>query len=209
MFFLTETLCGLALNLGRGLFFCRRGVKYMPNKENLAAVEVLKDKLSRSQLTLVAEYRGLSVADMTNLRAALRPSNTEVLVAKNTLTKIAANEVGITQLDEFLGGPVTLALSYGDPIVAAKALNDFIRATRNTIQVRGGVLDGQRIQGTDLERVASTPNREQSVARMLGSINAPATRIAMVLNGVARNIAYILAQVAEGQGKTDGTPAEA
>lgn len=181
----------------------------MPNKENLAAVEVLKDKLSRSQLTLVAEYRGLSVADMTNLRAALRPSNTEVLVAKNTLTKIAANEVGITQLDEFLGGPVTLALSYGDPIVAAKALNDFIRATRNTIQVRGGVLDGQRIQGTDLERVASTPNREQSVARMLGSINAPATRIAMVLNGVARNIAYILAQVAEGQGKTDGTPAEA
>jgi len=172
----------------------------MPNKQNIAAVEVLKDKLQRSQLTLVSEYRSLSVADMGALRAALRPSNAEVLVAKNTLTKIAANDIGINILDEFLGGPVTLTLAYGDPVAAAKALNDYLRTARNSITVRGGVITGQRIGAEDLDRVASTPPREQSIARIMGGVNAPATRIAMALSGVARNIAYILAQVAEGQG---------
>jgi large subunit ribosomal protein L10 len=171
----------------------------MPNKQNIEAVEILREKLSRSQLTLVSEYRGLSVASLTELRAALRPTNAEVIVAKNTLTKIAAGDAGISGLDEFLGGPITLTLAYGDPVAAAKALNDYLRTARNSIQVRGGVLGAQQIQGTDLERVASTPTREQSIARIMGGINAPATRIAMALNGVARNIAYILAQVAEGK----------
>ena len=171
----------------------------MPNKQNLVAVEMLRDKLSRSQLTLVSEYRGLSVAALTDLRAALRSSNAEVIVAKNTLTKIAAGDAGVVGLDEFLGGPITLTLAYGDPVAAAKALNDYLRTARNSIQVRGGVIGGQQIQGSDLERVASTPSREQSIAKIMGGLNAPATRIAMTLNGVARNIAYILAQVADGQ----------
>jgi len=178
----------------------------MPNKKNIAAVESLRDKLTRSQLTLVSEYRGLSVADMSALRAVLRPANAEMIVAKNTLTKIAANEIGITSLDEFLGGSVTLTLAYGDPVAAAKALNDYLRLvrTRTTIQVRGGIIGGSRILGTDLERVASTPSREQSIASVLGGINAPATRIATALSGVARNIAYILGQVAEGNGQAAG-----
>jgi large subunit ribosomal protein L10 len=177
-----------------------KGGEFVPNKQNIAAVEILKEKLGRSQLTLVSEYRGLSVAELSDLRAALRASNAEVLVAKNTLTKIAANEIGITGLDEFLGGPITLTIAYGDPVATAKALNDYLRTARNSIQPRGGVLGAQRIAGADLERVASTPSREQSIARVLGGVNAPATRIAMALSGVARNIAYILAQVAAGQG---------
>ncbi|HSH77444.1 MAG TPA: 50S ribosomal protein L10 [Herpetosiphonaceae bacterium] len=172
----------------------------MPNKQNIAGVEVLRDKLSRSQLTLVSEYRGLSVAELSDLRAALRPNDAEVLVAKNTLTKIAANDIGISELDEFLGGPITLTLAYGDPVAAAKALNNFLRTARNTIKLRGGVIGGQRIEASDLDRVASTPSREQSIARVMGGVNAPATRIATALSGVARNIAYILAQVAEGKG---------
>ncbi len=184
---------------GRGHFLLKGG-EYVPNKQNIAAVEMLKDKLGRSQLTLVSEYRGLSVAALTELRNALRASDAEVLVAKNTLTKIAANEIGVTQLDEFLGGPITLTIAYGDPVAAAKALNDYLRTARNTIQLRGGVISGQRLEAGDLERVASTPSREQSIARVMGGVNAPATRIATALSGVARNIAYILAQVAEGQG---------
>lgn len=176
----------------------------MPNKANLAAVDTLKDKLGRSQLTLVSEYRGLSVAELSDLRTALRSNNAEVLVTKNTLTKIAANEIGISELDEFLGGPVALTLAYGDPVATAKALNDYLRAARNTIKLRGGVLGGQRIAAGDLERVASTPSREQSIARVMGGVNAPATRIATALNGVARNIAYILAQVAEGKANVGG-----
>lgn len=181
----------------------------MPNKQNIAAVEELKEKLGRSQLTLVGEYRGLSVADMAALRNAVRATNAEVLVTKNTLTKIAANEVGINGLDEFLSGPVAITLAYGDPVATAKALNDYLKGAKKALQVRGGMLGTTRIASDDLERVASTPSREQSIARIMGGVNTPASRIVGALNGVMRNIAYILAQHAAGQGTAGGASTEA
>jgi large subunit ribosomal protein L10 len=181
----------------------------MPNKQNVAAVEELKDKLSRSQLTLVGEYRGLTVGEMSDLRNAIRKTDAEVIVTKNTLTKIAANEVGITGLDEFLGGPVALTLAYGDPVATAKALNDYLKNAKKAIPLRGGMMGTARIAATDLERVASTPSREQSIAKIMGGVNAPASRIVGALNGVMRNIAYILGQHAAGQGNAGGAATEA
>jgi large subunit ribosomal protein L10 len=181
----------------------------MPNKQNIAAVEDLKEKLGRSQLTLVGEYRGLTVAEMADLRNAVRKTDAEIIVAKNTLTKIAANEIGITGLDEFLGGPVALTLAYGDPVATAKALNDFLKGAKKSITVRGGMIGTTRLGGGDLERVASTPSREQSIAKIMGGVNAPASRIVGALNGVMRNIASILAQVGEGKANTGGAASEA
>lgn len=181
----------------------------MPNKQNLAAVEELKDKLGRSQLTLVGEYRGLSVSEMADLRNAIRKTDAEVIVTKNTLTKIAANEIGITGLDEFLGGPIALTVAYGDPVATAKALNDYLKGAKKAMTLRGGMLGTARIGSDDLDRVASTPSREQSIARIMGGVNAPASRIVGALNGVMRNIASILAQVGEGKANAGGAPAEA
>jgi large subunit ribosomal protein L10 len=181
----------------------------MPNKQNIAAVEHLKEKLGRSQLMLIGEYRGLTVAEMAELRNAIRKTDAEVLVTKNTLTKIAANEIGITGLDEFLSGPVALTLGYGDPVATAKALNDYLKGAKKTMTVRGGLLGTTRLGGDDLERVASTPSREQSIARIMGGVNAPASRIVGALNGVMRNIASILAQVGEGKANAGGATAEA
>lgn len=181
----------------------------MPNKQNIASVEDLKEKLGRSQLTLVGEYRGLTVAEMAELRNAIRKTDAEILVTKNTLTKIAANEIGITGLDEFLGGPVALTLSYGDPVATAKALNDYLKGAKKSITVRGGLIGTTRLGGADLERVASTPSREQSIAKIMGGVNAPASRIVGALNGVMRNIASILAQVGEGKANTGGAASEA
>lgn len=181
----------------------------MPNKQNIAAVEDLKEKLGRSQLTLIGEYRGLTVAEMAELRNAVRKTDAEILVTKNTLTKIAANEIGITGLDEFLGGPVALTLAYGDPVATAKALNDYLKGAKKTMTVRGGLLGATRLGDTDLERVASTPSREQSIARIMGGVNAPASRIVGALNGVMRNIASILAQVGEGKANAAGAASEA
>lgn len=172
----------------------------MPNKQNIAAVEQLKEKLGRAQLMLIGEYRGLTVADMAALRNAVRGTDAEVLIAKNTLTKIAANELGISGLDEFLGGPVALTLGYDDPVATAKALNDFLKGAKNSLELRGGMLGQTRLDAADLDRVASTPSREQSIAKVMGGLNAPAGRIAGALTGVMRNIAYILNQVAAGQG---------
>mgnify|MGYP000480486815 CR=1 FL=1 len=181
----------------------------MPNKQNLAAVEELKAKLSRSQILLIGEYRGLTVAEMAELRNAVRKTNAEVIVTKNTLTKIAANEVGITGLDEFLGGPVALTLGYGDPVATAKALNDYLKGAKKALTLRGGLLGVDRIAAADLDRVASTPSREQSIAKIMGGVNTPASRIVGALNGVMRNIAYILGQHAAGQGKQGAAATEA
>jgi large subunit ribosomal protein L10 len=181
----------------------------MPNKQNLAAVDELKEKLSRSQLTLVGEYRGLTVAELSDLRNAIRKTDAEIIVTKNTLTKIAANEIGISGLDEFLGGPVALTLAYGDPVATAKALNDYLRNAKKSINLKGGLLGSDRIAGGDLERVASTPSKEQSIAKIMGGVNTPASRIVGALNGVMRNIASILAQVGEGKANAGGAAAEA
>lgn len=172
----------------------------MPNKQNVAAVEQLKDKLGRAQLMLVGEYRGLSVAEMAELRNAVRGTDAEVIIAKNTLTRIAANELGINGLDEFLGGPVALTLGYDDPVATAKALNDYLKGAKRSLALRGGMLGETRLDAADLDRVASTPSREQSIARVMGGLNAPASRIAGALTGVMRNIAYMLGQIAAGQG---------
>jgi len=181
----------------------------MPNKQNIAAVEELKDKLGRSQLTLVGEYRGLSVADMAALRSAIRKTDAEMIVTKNTLTRIAANEVGIGGLEEFLTGPVAITIAYGDPVATAKALNDYLKTAKKSLTMRGGMLGTTRIAAEDLDRVASTPSREQSIARIMGGVNAPASRIVGALNGVMRNIAYILGQHAAGQGTAGNASAEA
>jgi large subunit ribosomal protein L10 len=181
----------------------------MPNKQNLAAVEELKEKLGRSQLTLIGEYRGLTVGELSDLRNAIRKTDAEIIVTKNTLTKIAANEIGITGLDEFLGGPIALTLSYGDPVATAKALNNYLKNAKKTINLKGGLLGADRIAGTDLERVASTPSKEQSIAKIMGGVNAPASRIVGALNGVMRNIASILAQVGEGKANGGAASAEA
>lgn len=181
----------------------------MPNKENIAAVQELKAKLEQSQLTLVGEYRGLTVSDMAELRNAVRKTNAEVIVAKNTLVKIAASEVGVTGLDEHLGGPVALMLAYDDPIVTAKALNDYLKGAKKAINMRGGVMGPTVVASGDIERIASTPSREQSIAKVLGGVNAPASRIVGALQGVMRNVAYILAQVGEGNANAGGASAEA
>jgi large subunit ribosomal protein L10 len=189
--------------------FCADGGENVPNKQNIAAVQVLKDKLGRSQLTLIGEYRGLTVTEMAALRNAIRQTNAEVVVAKNTLTKIAAHEVGITDLDEFLGGPIALTIAYEDPVATAKALNDYLKSAKKALAVRGGMMGSSRITGGDLERIANTPSREQSIARVLGGVNAPASRIVGTLQGVTRNMAYILAQIGEGKARSGGTAAEA
>ena len=116
----------------------------MPTAHKAAVVDELSDRLSRAQLTIVADYRGLGVSDLQGLRGNLRPVGAEFRVAKNTLTTIAAERAGIDGLAELLAGPTALVLAYEDPVQASKVVTDFIRATR-ILTVRGGVMNNQRV----------------------------------------------------------------
>lgn len=163
----------------------------MPTQRKIDAVTELTDKLSRTQLTLVADYRGLTVAEITDLRTALRKTGAELVVAKNTLTLIAAKQTGYDALEPLLSGPTALAFAYEDVSKTAKAINDFNRGAKK-LNVRGGMLGKTLIKEDALEQVAKLPSREQVLAQVLGGIASPISGVVGVLNAAITNVLYVL-----------------
>jgi large subunit ribosomal protein L10 len=164
----------------------------VPTQRKIDTLAELTDKLSRQQLTVVTDYRGLTVAEITELRSKLREVGAELIVAKNTLVRLAARETGNEAIEPLLEGPTALAISYDDVAKSAKVLNDYINASRKKISVRGGLLGKDALAADGLEAVSNLPSRDQVVATIMGSVQAPASRILGAVSGVARNIAYIL-----------------
>ena len=169
----------------------------MSTPAKIQAVAELTEKLERVELLVVADYRGLTVSEMGDLRKAVREKGGEVIVAKNTLTLIAARNSGREQIEEFLDGPTLLTFSYEDIPGVAKAINDYFKDSKKNISIKGGLLGSQLIRGEQLEQIAKMPTREESIAKIMGGIQAPASRIVGSLNGVMRNIAYILKAYSE------------
>lgn len=164
----------------------------MPTPAKEQTVAELTERMNRMQMLLVADYRGLSVAELAELRKVVRAKGGEVIVAKNTLTRLAAREAGYSQVEEFLKGPTALTFSYDDVPGVAKAVDDYFKATKKDVKLKGGMVGTSVIQAKDLERVSKMPTRQDSIAKVLGGVNAPASRILGAMNAVMRNIAYIL-----------------
>jgi len=162
----------------------------MPTPQKAAQIEELADRLSRSQLTIIADYRGLSVDALQGFRARLRPMEAEFKIAKNTLTRIAAEQVGIEGLEPQLEGPTAIMFAYGDVVAPAKAVSDFVRTSR-IMQVRAGVMNNQVITPADVEAISSLPPREELLGKLVGLLASPMTRTAGVLSGPARSVVYL------------------
>lgn len=164
----------------------------MPTPAKEQTVAELTERMNRMQMLLVADYRGLSVSEMAALRKVVRDKGGEVIVAKNTLTRLAARETGYSQVEEFLKGPTALTFSYDDVPGVAKAIDDYFKAVKKDVKIKGGMVGTSVIGANDLERVSKMPGRQVSIAKVIGGVNAPASRILGAINAVMRNIAYIL-----------------
>jgi large subunit ribosomal protein L10 len=162
----------------------------MPTAEKAAQIDELAERLERSQLTIIADYRGLSVSALQDFRARLRPMESEFRVAKNTLTRIAAERVGIQGLESQLEGPTAILFAFGDVVAPAKAISDFARASR-ILQVRAGVMNGQVVTAADVEAISTLPSREELLGRLVGMLASPMARTVGVLSGPARSMAYV------------------
>lgn len=163
----------------------------MPTPQKAAQIDALADSFERSQLTVVANYRGLSVAQLQELRGNLRESNAEFTVAKNTLTRIASGKVGVEIPGEFLEGPTALMFAYEDVVAPAKALTDFVRSSR-VLELKVGVMEGQTLSTSDLDALASMPPREELLGKLVGMLASPMSRTVGVLGGPSRSLAYLL-----------------
>ncbi len=168
----------------------------MPTRQKAKKIDELSDQLARSMLVIVTDYRGLKVSDLQSLRGNLRPSGAEFHVAKNTLTKIAASRAEVVGLDSMLEGPSGLVFAFSDPVQTAKAVSDFVRASR-IMTVKGGVMGDRVVSAADVEAIATLPSREELQAKLLGLMISPLSRTLGVLTGPSRSIVYVLNARAE------------
>ena len=176
----------------------------MPNDAKRQAVAELAEMLRGSSAMAVADYRGLSVADMQAVRRSLRANGVELHIAKNRLLKIAADEVELAELKPLLSGPTAIATIDGDEVALAKALQEAFRPYTRTVTVRGGMLGNVAIDADALSRLASLPGREVLLGRLAGGIASPLTGFAGVLAANLRNLAGVLNAVADQRQHTEG-----
>lgn len=181
----------------------------MARPDKAAAVQELADSFRDSDGAVLTEYRGLSVAQLQQLRRALG-ENVNYAVAKNTLTKIAAAEAGVEFADELLTGPTAIAFINGDPVEAAKALRDFAK-DNEALVVKGGFLDGRTVGVDELKKLADLESREVLLAKLAGGLKASLSQAAALFNApasqAARVIAALEAKAAEDPSVLAGAPA--
>jgi large subunit ribosomal protein L10 len=164
----------------------------MPTPRKVAMLAETKDRLKRASIAISADYRGLSVAQMTDLRRALRPANVEVAVVKNRLAAMAAEQAGRPEMRQILEGPTALAIGFGDPIAPIKLLTEHLRARRLQVTIHGGWLDGRVLTRAEVESLATLPSREQLIADVVGKLQSPLYNFAGLLQASIRNFAGLI-----------------
>ena len=175
------------------------------SKNNLAfktsVVEGVKEKMQAAQSMVLIDYRGLTVAEVTDLRNRCRKEGVEYAVIKNTMIRKAAEELGIEGLEPMLHGPTAVAFGMTDAVAPAKILVNFIKDVKKT-EIKCGVMEGKVLDVKGVEALADLPSREVLIAKMLGSMNAPITGLVSVLGGTVRKLLYALNAVADAKGET-------
>jgi large subunit ribosomal protein L10 len=162
-----------------------------------AIVAELKETLSASQIALVIDYRGLTVAEMTDLRRRLRTTGAVCKVTKNTLMQIAIDGNETWQpLSEFLAGSSAFLLVQEDLSGSIKAYQDFQKATKKT-ELRGGVMEGRALSEDQIKAIGNLPSKEQLIAQIAGAINGVATKVAVGINQVPSSLARAIQAVSE------------
>jgi large subunit ribosomal protein L10 len=159
--------------------------------EKIQMVSELAGRFENAPMTLLADYRGLTVSEITDLRLKLKKVDGELLVAKNTLTRLAIHETKNEVISEWLSGPIALAFGYGEPVEIAKAMSEFAKGN-DALELKGGVLDGQRLDASEVNHLASLPGKDELRAKLLALLVTPATQLVRLLSTPAGQMAQVL-----------------
>ncbi len=158
-------------------------------------VAALQQLFAESQAAILTDYRGITVAQDVKLRAQMRAAGIEYRVAKNTLLKIASNNLDEHGLDSYLEGPTAVAFAK-DPVVAAKIVSDFIKENKVT-SIKAALLTGTVIDAAGVDALAKLPSREVLLAQVAGSFAAPLSAFASVSSGLLRQLVTVVDKVRE------------
>ena len=162
----------------------------MPNAKVLetkkAIVEELTSKLQGATSVVFVNYSGITVAQDTELRRQFREANVDYSVVKNTLTRLAAHNVGYSEFDELLNGTTSMACTTGDPIAPARIVSEFAKQNKDVLQIKGGFVEGKVLSVDELKSFGELPSKDALIAQVLGTFLAPITSLAFVLDQICQ-----------------------
>lgn len=161
-------------------------------------VEEIKEKLQRAKAVTFVDYRGLTVEEDTKMRKEFREAGAEYKVYKNRLMLLALNELGIKGAEKYLEGTSAVAFGYDDEVSQAKIVCDYVEKTKK-LSIKFGLLNGQSVEGKDIEALAKLPSKEVLVAKLLGTLMGPVSSLARVLNAPTQGLAIALKAIADKQ----------
>jgi large subunit ribosomal protein L10 len=171
--------------------------KYMPNNKNVDTVKELREKVAKAKAMTFADLTKLKGTETSDLRQQIRAVNSEVVIAKNTLLKVAMKEENVdpTQLEKDLAGPTAVVFSYSDAVEPIKAL---VEASKKFgIKIKAALLEGKYNTGAQVELISTLPSKEQLLGQFVGLLNTPVTGFVRTLNGVQTKFVRVLAAVAD------------
>lgn len=168
----------------------------MPAEKKIEQVKQIKEYLKNNPNIIFTDYRGLSVSQIRQIRNKLREKNIAYKVIKNRLMKIAAQDAGITEVIPMLDGPVATAFNIDEASDAAKVISSFT-SEFSEFEIKGGFLDGQLLTSQQIKELSKLPGREQLIAQLLGTLLAPVSSFARVINAPVQSLARALKQIEE------------
>lgn len=156
--------------------------KAIENKKQI--VTEIAEKLEKSKSTIIADYRGLNVKQMNELRKQLREADVEFQVLKNTLTRRAAEKAGVSELNEHLNGPTAVAFSYEDVVAPARIIHGFAKVNKE-LEIKGGLVEGKAVDIDQIKELAELPSYEGLLSMLLSVLQAPVRNFALAVKAVA------------------------
>lgn len=165
----------------------------MPTQDKVETIEDLKSRLDGVKTVLLAEYRGLTVSQLSDLRKQLKTVSAEYKIVKNRLARLAIASSSLAGLSPALTGPTGLVLAKGDPVSVAKTLQTFAR-TNQALVLKVGVVEGQMLEPAGLKALADLPSRDALRAALVGALQGPLTQLVGLLQAPQRELVYVLEQ---------------
>ena len=167
-----------------------------PNPQKVAQVEQIREKMADASSAILFDFRGLTVMQMTDLRRKTREAGVDLSVVKNNLLHRAIEGTSFEVMQEHLDGPVSMAISRGDPAVPAKVLNDFVKEVRAG-KISGGVVEGEFLDEDKIKVLAELPPREAILGQLVGVMDAQVASLPRVLNAVLTKLLYAIQAIAK------------
>ena len=174
----------------------------MPTEKKAQLIDKLQDLFAKSGVGIFADYRGMTVVELTDLRRNLRKSGVRFHVVKNTLARIAAEKAGKKDLGSLFEGPMAVAFSTGEATIPAKVLNDLVRTGKTALKIKGGFLGAKLLRTADVQALAMLPPREIIIAQIVAGIQSPiAALVAYLSSPMSGLVGMLQARMKQLEGK--------